>query len=125
MGLEPSNNTPAAPASLRILVVEDNLDSQQMVCELVGMLGHRVQGVADGEQALALMRGQQFDVLFSDVSLPGMSGIALARLVLEGKPDTRIIFSTGYGREALGALDFPARILRKPYDLAELKAALV
>ena len=114
----------AVPTSLKILVVEDNLDSQLMVCELVGMLGHTVSGVSDGEQAWDLMRQQDFDILFTDVSLPGMSGIALARMVFAEKPATRIIFSTGYGKEALDALGFPARILRKPYDLMELKAAL-
>ncbi|WP_295994107.1 PAS domain S-box protein [Rugamonas sp.] len=115
----------AAPGtSLRILVVEDNLDSQQMVCELVGMLGHTVSGVADGETAWRLMAEQSFDILFTDVSLPGMSGITLARQVARAMPDTRIVFSTGYGKEALDQLEFKASFLRKPYDLLELKAAL-
>ncbi|SFU76229.1 hybrid sensor histidine kinase/response regulator [Pseudoduganella namucuonensis] len=114
----------ARDSSLRILVVEDNLDSQQMVCELIGMLGHTVHGVGDGEQAWAQLRAHDFDILFTDISLPGMSGIDLARkLLAEGKP-TRVIFSTGYGKEALDGLEFPAGVLRKPYDLMELKAAL-
>ncbi|WUR11918.1 PAS domain-containing protein [[Empedobacter] haloabium] len=110
-------------ASLRVLVVEDNLDSQQMVCELVGMLGHTVSGVSDGEAAWELMQTQDFDILFTDVSLPGMSGIELARRVVAAKP-MRVIFSTGYGKEALDHLGFPAACLRKPYDLMELQAAL-
>ncbi|MES2259055.1 MAG: PAS domain S-box protein [Pseudomonadota bacterium] len=114
----------ARDSSLRILVVEDNLDSQQMVCELIGMLGHTVSGVGDGEQAWDLLATQAFDILFTDVSLPGMSGIDLARkMVHEGMP-TRIIFSTGYGKDALDRLEFPASFLRKPYDMMELKAAL-
>jgi PAS domain S-box-containing protein len=118
-----ANGTDAA-TSLRILVVEDNLDSQQMVCELVGMLGHTVHGVSDGESAWDLLGKQEFDILFTDVSLPGMSGITLAKKVILDKPMTRIVFSTGYGKEALDELGFNARILRKPYDLMELKAAL-
>jgi PAS domain S-box-containing protein len=111
-------------ASMRILVVEDNPDSQQMVCELIGMLGHTVTGVGDGEAALALLAQQEFDILFTDVSLPGISGIELARKALAlGKP-LRVIFSTGYGKEALNQLGFHVNTLRKPYDLAELKAAL-
>jgi CheY-like chemotaxis protein len=109
--------------SLRVLVVEDNMDSQLMVCELVGMLGHTVSGVSDGEAAWDLMQSQDFDILFTDVSLPGMSGIELARKALKEKP-VRIIFSTGYGKEALDSLEFKARLLRKPYDLLELQAAL-
>jgi PAS domain S-box-containing protein len=123
--LEPQPHHPQH-VSLRVLVVEDNADSLQMVCELVGMLGHTVSGVSDGEQAWELMRNQEFDVLFTDVSLPGMSGIELARLVAAsaGSRPVRIIFSTGYGKEALEHLDFPAACLRKPYDLADLQAAL-
>ncbi|QBE64976.1 hybrid sensor histidine kinase/response regulator [Pseudoduganella lutea] len=109
--------------SLRVLVVEDNQDSLQMVCELVGMLGHTVSGVGDGESAWELMESQEFDVLFTDVSLPGMSGIDLARRVAKEKP-VRIIFSTGYGKEALDHLEFDAACLRKPYDLMDLQAAL-
>ncbi|WP_395401337.1 response regulator [Pseudoduganella sp. UC29_106] len=110
-------------SSLRILVVEDNPDSLQMVCELVGMLGHTVSGVGNGEAALELMAQQDFDLLFTDVSLPGMSGIELARRALARGP-LRIVFSTGYGKDALERVGFPARVLRKPYDLAELQAAL-
>ncbi len=118
--------TPAGPAasSLKILVVEDNLDSQQMVCELVGMLGHTVIGVSDAEQALDTLREQDFDILFTDVSLPGMSGISLARDAIRNKPSMRIIFSTGYGKESLAEVGFEAHFLRKPYDLMELRAAL-
>ena len=105
-------------------MVEDNLDSQQMVCELIGMLGHTVSGVGDGEGAWELLQAQRFDVLFTDISLPGMSGIDLARRMLAKGGGTRIIFSTGYGKEALEQLEFQASVLRKPYDLMELKAAL-
>ena len=112
------------PTSMKILVVEDNLDSQLMVCELVGMLGHTVSGVSDGESAWELLNEQEFDILFTDVSLPGMSGIALARMVLRDKPGMRIIFSTGYGKESMDELGFSASVVRKPYDLLELQAAL-
>ncbi|WP_255753801.1 response regulator [Massilia sp. erpn] len=110
--------------SLRVLVVEDNPDSLEMVCELVGMLGHTVTGVGDGEQAWTLLEEQGFDILFTDVSLPGISGIELARRALRGGCARRIIFSTGYGKDAVEQLDFSASLLRKPYDLADLQAAL-
>jgi CheY-like chemotaxis protein len=120
--LEPQPTT-AQPSSLRVLVVEDNADSLQMVCELVGMLGHTVSGVGDGDAAWQLVQSQEFDVLFTDVSLPGMSGIELARKVHAERP-MRIIFSTGYGKESLEHLGFSATCLRKPYDLMDLQAAL-
>jgi len=88
------------------------------------MLGHTVSGVSDGEQAWQLITEQDFDILFTDISLPGMSGIALAKKVVATKPATRIIFSTGYGKESFDEIGFAASFLRKPYDLMELKAAL-
>jgi PAS domain S-box-containing protein len=128
LNLTPGGDAAAAggdgPTSLRILVVEDNLDSQQMVCELVGMLGHTVSGVSDAEEAWELLQKQEFDILFTDVSLPGISGIALAKRVVAAMPDTRIIFSTGYGKETFDEIGFKASFLRKPYDLMELKEAL-
>jgi CheY-like chemotaxis protein len=73
--------------------------------------------------AWAMLQQQPFDVLFTDVSLPGMSGIELARKAL-GQQRLRIVFSTGFGRDALAQIGFPAAVLRKPYELDELKAVL-
>jgi len=115
---------PIADTSLRVLVVEDNADSQAMVCELIGMLGHTVNGVCNGEQAWDLLQAHDVDILFTDISLPGMSGIELARRVRESGKPVRIIFSTGYGKDALEQTGLQARLLRKPYDLMDLKAAL-
>jgi PAS domain S-box-containing protein len=122
---------PAAPgaddgkAKLHVLVVEDNPDSNEIVCELIAMLGHDVSNVLNAEQAWNLMQAQDFDVLLTDVSLPGMSGIELARKVLGEKPHTRIIFSTGHELETIAKIGIKADILRKPYDLLQLKALLV
>ena len=113
-----------ADRSLRVLVVEDNIDSQAMVCELIGMLGHTVNGVCNGEEAWHLLQAQDVDVLFTDISLPGMSGIDLARRVRESGRAARIIFSTGYGKDAIEQAGLQATVLRKPYDLMDLKAAL-
>ncbi len=110
--------------ALTVLVVEDNLDFQGILCDLLGLLGHKVRGVPDAEQALKLLITQDFDILVTDVSLPGMSGIVLAQTVLSRKHGTRIIFSTGYGLESIDKLGFEASFLRKPYDMLQLKAAL-
>jgi CheY-like chemotaxis protein len=115
-----------APARrpLRVLVVEDNADSRQMVCEVVEQLGHTVSAAADAEAAWAWLAGREIDVLFTDVSLPGMSGIGLARQLLRRSPATRVVFASGYGLESLEGLGFPAVFLRKPYEFGELQAAL-
>lgn len=115
---------PIADKSLRVLVVEDNGDSLAMVCELIGMLGHTVNGVCSGEDAWDMLQAHDVDILFTDISLPGISGIDLARRVRESGKAARIIFSTGYGKDALDHTGLQATVLRKPYDLMELKAAL-
>ncbi|HZX26389.1 MAG TPA: response regulator, partial [Telluria sp.] len=114
----------AASAHLRILVVEDNLDAQYLVCEMLRAFGHTVEGVAHADDALALLARTDYDVLFTDVSLPGMSGVELARAALAGHPGLHIIFASGYGDTLLRHVDFPYASLQKPYDIDQLQAAL-
>lgn len=109
---------------LRILVVEDNLDSQQLVCELLEALGHQAAGVGSAEDALAEMELRAFDVLFTDVSLPGMSGIELAKRTSEKSPALKIIFASGYGAQITKNVGAGAFTLPKPYDIEQLQGIL-
>ena len=125
--LAPATAAPAAAAgggALNILVVEDNLDSQYLVCEMLRAFGHEADGVGHPDEALARLAANRYDVLFSDVSLPGMSGVELARKALAGQPDLRVIFASGYGDTLLRHLDFPYLSLTKPYEIDQLQAAL-
>ena len=109
---------------LRILVVEDNQDAQYLVCEMLRAFGHEVSAVANGEAALEQLAGAEFDVLFSDVSLPGMNGVELARTALKRQPRLRIVFASGYSQSLTSQLDFPAVSMQKPYDIEQLQQAL-
>jgi CheY-like chemotaxis protein len=124
--LAPARAAPAADLSapLRLLVVEDNADARYLVCETLRALGHQVQDVASGEEALPQLAAQPFDVLFTDVSLPGMSGVDLARQALRRAPALELLFASGYGDELTRHLEFPAQSLQKPYDIEQLQAAL-
>ena len=114
----------SAPAALRVLVVEDNLDSQYLVCEMLKAFGHDADGVGDAEAALAMLAARHYDVLFSDVSLPGMSGVDLARLAVGSQPALNVIFASGYGDALLRHVEFPHQSLQKPYELEHLQQAL-
>ena len=121
--------TQSAPAAdsgpgLRLLVVEDNSDARYLVCETLRALGHEVQAAATGEEALPQLGTQPFDVLFTDVSLPGMSGVDLARQARQKTPALELLFASGYGDELTRRLEFPAQSLQKPYDIEQLQAAL-
>lgn len=110
--------------TMRVLVVEDNLDSQYLVCEMLKAFGHEADGVGHAEGALEQLACASYDVLFSDVSLPGISGVDLARQALGNYPHLQIIFASGYGEALLRHVEFPFQSLQKPYELEQLQAAL-
>jgi CheY-like chemotaxis protein len=114
----------AGKGGLRVLVVEDNLDSQYLVCEMLQAFGHQAEGVGDGEAALLMLAGQPCQVLFSDVSLPGISGVELARRALALHPSLHIVFASGYGDDLLRHVDFAHTSLLKPYDMDTLQRTL-
>ena len=128
--LAPASAVPAtaAPAeeigTLHVLVVEDNLDSQYLVCEMLKAFGYEADGVAHPDDALARLAAQRYHVLFTDVSLPGMSGVDLAREAMRLYPYLKVIFASGYGDMLLKHLDFPYQSLQKPYELDQLQNAL-
>ncbi|ONN64283.1 PAS domain S-box protein [Herbaspirillum sp. VT-16-41] len=113
-----------AVSGLRLLVVEDNIDSQQLVCELLETLGHQARGVASGEDALQALEEQPFDVLFTDVNLPGITGVELAKRALERFPTMSVIFASGYGAMVARNVGFPSHSLPKPYDIDQLQEIL-
>jgi CheY-like chemotaxis protein len=120
----PAAKAPAAADGLRILVVEDNLDSQYLICEMLRAFGHDNDGVAHADAALEKLAGGHYNVLFSDVSLPGMSGVELARRALRTNPQLKIIFASGYGDALLRQVEFPYLSLQKPYEIEQLQNAL-
>jgi CheY-like chemotaxis protein len=115
---------PQVPQALRVLVVEDNLDSQYLVCEMLKAFGHEAHGEGHAEGALEQLDQASYDVLFSDVSLPGMSGVDLARKALAAHPRMQVIFASGYGDALLRHVDFPFQSLQKPYEIEQLQAVL-
>lgn len=111
-------------ASLRILVVEDSADLCQLVCELLDTFGHLPTPAATGEEALTLIAQDDFDVLLTDVQLPGISGIELAHRIVAEKPAVQVIFASGYGVGLTANVGFPSHSLAKPYDIHQLQILL-
>lgn len=125
-GDELAATVPAAPPARarRILVVEDNPDLLDMACELLSRLGHDVQGAGTGEEALARIDAQPFDVLLTDLVLPGVSGVDVARQALRVRPALQVIVASGYGAVDTARLEFPFTVLPKPYSLDQLRDAV-
>lgn len=122
----PSAPPAAAPSarSMSILVVEDNADARYLVCEMLRAFGHTVEDVADAERAVAVLAHGRTELLFTDVSLPGMSGVELARRAVRAQPGLGVIFASGFGDALTRHVDFPAISLQKPYDVEHLQNAL-
>ena len=115
-----------APASRGevILLVEDNDDVRAYSSMVLGELGYAVIEAAEAEAALrALRQDQRIDLLFTDVVLPGKSGRVLADLARQLRPQLKILFTTGYSRNAIvhhGRLDAGVNLISKPFTYEQL-----
>jgi CheY-like chemotaxis protein len=103
------------------LVVDDEPMILEILVEHCASLGMKVSEAADGEGALRLVRTQpEIEVLVTDVRMPGLDGPALVERALALRPEIKVIFVTGY--TTYRSSTWP--ILRKPFDLDDLEAAL-
>jgi PAS domain S-box-containing protein len=113
-----------------ILVVEDDDMVRQTVVVQLGSLGYRVIDAADGPQALAKLAQIEgpVDLLFTDMVMPrGMSGRQLAEAARDLMPSLKILYTSGYARDAADGHDHAEagpEILSKPYMLAELARSI-
>jgi len=114
-----SQARPARP--LRILVVDDDVLIQMATSDMVVDLGHEVLEAGSGRAALDLLQaGEEIDLVISDQSMPGMTGIELATQIRGFRPDLPILLATGYGELPENDLGLPR--LGKPFRLEELGA---
>ncbi|EJE48580.1 response regulator with CheY-like receiver, AAA-type ATPase, and DNA-binding domains [Acidovorax sp. CF316] len=111
---------------MRILYVEDNPELRETIGMLMEGEGRTIVTCATAEEALELERDGVFDLLVTDVSLPGLSGTDLARQVLAVDPGRWVVLCTGYDLGAHPSGWGPhVRTLMKPFELEDLEALLV
>lgn len=118
-----------APASKNngtetILVVEDDEFVRSFVCESLSELDYKVLSAADAGAALAIIEQEpDIDLLLTDVVLPGMNGKQLSLAISKRRPGTRVLFMTGYSRNAIvhqGRLDPGVQLVQKPLTRTSL-----
>jgi PAS domain S-box-containing protein len=116
----------AALAQLAILVVEDNQAVGSFAAELLTELGHSVRWVGDAQSALELLRsqGEHYDLLFSDVVMPGMTGLELAQVAKVEFPDLEIVLTSGYSHVLASGGTYGFTLLKKPYSVEGVLGAL-
>ena len=95
-----------------------------MAEDLLAELGCRVVSASSGDEALAKLEGETVDLLFSDVVMPGMSGIELAKTVKERHPDLPVVLATGYSRDLLSGAADDFSVVAKPYGPTDLSRAM-
>ena len=118
--MQPRNDT------VRILYVEDNEELRETIAMLMEDEGRYITKCATAEAALELDEQEPFDVLFTDVSLPGLSGTDLARRVLANNPERWVVLCSGYEfGNAISVLGPQVRALVKPFELEELEDLLM
>jgi CheY-like chemotaxis protein len=109
----------------RILYVEDNEIVREVTAELLAQESRQIVPCSSAEEALKKFGEESFDIVITDVSLPVMSGMELARGILRSKPQTPIIIASGYsldiGLENLGS---NVRAIIKPFETAEIEALI-
>ena len=106
----------------RILLAEDDDSLRGFLARALERAGHEVVACADGEEAAAVL-DQQWDLLLTDIVMPGMDGIEVARKAAALHPDLRIMFITGFAAVALAAgnqAPAGAKVLSKPIHLREI-----
>jgi signal transduction histidine kinase/CheY-like chemotaxis protein len=119
----------AAPAGLRLLVVDDNRDAAETLAALLGAMGHTAPVAADGRQALRMIASLRPQLVFLDIGMPGMSGYEVAQAV-RADPQfdgVRLVALTGWGgaedRARSRAAGFDVH-LTKPATVAAIEGAL-
>ena len=112
-------------AALSILYVEDNRDVRETVCELLESETREITAVGDGEAAFEAWQARVFDVLITDISLPGIPGTELARRVLAVRPQQWVVFCSGYEyRDAIGAMGPNVRAIPKAFEYEDMDALM-
>ena len=110
---------------MKLLIVDDCVDSVNILSSLLGFSGHQIQKAQNGIEALELLRNNSYEVVITDAEMPGMGGVELCRFIKSDFPDLYIIGISGSFRslqelKAAGAdICFP-----KPFHIDAIEKAI-
>jgi CheY-like chemotaxis protein len=125
----PSGKAEVPRGHERVLVVEDEEAVRVSLVEQLRSLGYDVTHASDGASALAAVEAARppYELLLTDVMMPGLNGKSLADAVTLRRPETRIVYMSGYAENTIvhdGVIDAGVRLLSKPFGKAELARAV-
>jgi two-component system, cell cycle response regulator CpdR len=108
---------------VKIILAEDDDDLRRFLVKALEKAGHRVTPFAEGASAYEEIKQDSFDLLLTDIVMPEMDGIELARRAAELDPSLKIMFITGFAAVALNPdsnAPKDAKVLSKPFHLRDL-----
>jgi two-component system NtrC family sensor kinase len=110
----------------RVLLVEDDVEVTRVTAELLREIGFQPQWARDGQAALAaLERDPTIELVMSDIVMPGgMSGLELARILRQHRPELPVLLATGYSQYAAQVVKEGFALVEKPYRRDVLAASL-
>ncbi len=115
--------TPVTPASSRtanVLIIEDELLIRETLADILSLGRHHVALAADGEEGIALFDANEYDVVFTDLSMPGLSGWEVVKAIKQRRSDVPVIMVTGWG-VGIDQSDVDEygvdKVLPKPFDI--------
>jgi CheY-like chemotaxis protein len=110
----------------RVLVVEDNIEVGRFSTQLLQDLGYETTWAANASEALKLLEDDhsRFDVVFSDVVMPGMSGVELGREIRQRYPSLPVVLTSGYSHVLAEEGRHGFELLHKPYAVEDVSRVL-
>ena len=123
---EPAEEIDGSDHDTCVLVVEDNADVGQFATTTLAELGYSTVYAADAQEALRELErdAARFNVVFSDVIMPGMSGIELARVIRDRHPQLPVVLTSGYSHVLAEQGSDGFELLHKPYSMEQLSRTL-
>ena len=109
---------------VRVLLVEDNEILRSTTAEYLREIGYEVEGCANGSEALARADEARFDVLMTDIDLPGMSGLELVNTLRRVQPAVGAVIVSGYVHLLGDNVPPDTLVLAKPFDMRTLDQLL-
>ena len=113
------------PQGLRVVLVEDNEQVRDFARHLLEDLHCTVTSAASADEALPLIQASSPDLVFTDVVMPGMSGVELAQWIADNGSHTPVLLASGYSEEVVEGVGAKFPMLRKPYGAEALSKAIV
>jgi len=110
-----------------ILIVDDDEIILRELSELLNQDGHQIETASTGEEALGHIEESNYDIIFTDLKMPGMDGLELLRQIKKVRPQTDVVMITGFGTidNAVEAMKIGAKdYIQKPFKMSHIKGII-